>query len=296
MKPNRYVLLIIIILAVLFSCEENEFDFSDPLYKPVDPSPMIQIDSGSFNMGSDYSTGIDPIDGVSDEGFSDEWPEREVFVDTFSIETTEVSNAQYRACVLDDGCTDPQKDWSVTRDLYYLDSDFDDYPVLFVTWEQAEKYCRWLDRRLPTEAEWEKAAKGEDESVFPWGFELPDCDMANFSKIISEFGTDDEIIFTEACYKDTLRVDQFQNYGSSRGVLNMAGNVSEWVADWYDPEYYENHNDPEDLKNPTGPENGDHKVHRGGSFADNVYFIRTAYRGHASVNQGFSYIGFRCAK
>lgn len=296
MNTNRIILFTLILLTMVFSCEENEFEFSDPLYNPVNPSAMAFIEAGYFTMGSDYSAGIDLIDKISDEGFSDEWPEREVYVDAFSIEITEVSNAQYRACVLDDGCTDPKKYWSVSRDEYYLDPDFDLYPALFVTWKQAERYCKWLGRRLPTEAQWEKAARGQDESIFPWGFSLPDCDMANFSKLVSFFDKDEEIIFTEACYADTVRVRRFKHFSSPQGVLNLAGNVSEWVADWYDSEYYETHLAPEDLINPSGPETGDNKIHRGGSFADNVYFIRSAYRGHATIDQGLPNVGFRCVE
>jgi formylglycine-generating enzyme required for sulfatase activity len=283
------------LIAAVSCADESEFELTEKLYRDVDASAMVRVPAGEFTMGSDEVPGLDLFGPGSDEGFADERPEHLVLVSKFRIDLTEVSNAQYRACVAGGACTDPWSNESHSRKSYYLDEDFNDYPVLHVSHLQAEQYCVWRGLRLPTEAEWEKAARGPYEWTFPWGFEQPDCEMAAFSKETTERDAEGEIVFTESCSGDTLPVEQFQNYRSPYGLFNLAGNVAEWVADRFHGEYYDVEQFPENSQDPTGPEKGDRRVIRGGSFADNAYFIRTAYRGNAAPGSQFDWVGFRCA-
>lgn len=295
MKRKIIALIFLVLATFAWSCEEEKFEFSDNIYGSAEPSQMVLVKEGTFTMGSDYSDGLDFLEGVSDEGFSDEWPKRQVYLSDFFIDITEVTNVQYRGCVKAQGCSDPANSWSVTRDGYYLDSDFDDFPVIFVSNNQATTYCKWAGKRLPTEAQWEKAARGEEELTFPWGYNRPDCSMANFSRIISQYSESGDMIFTEDCFGDTLRVNQFHFFRSPYQVYNMAGNVAEWVSDWYATDYYDSAVYSSNSDNPTGPEEGARKVYRGGSFADNLYLIRTTYRNHALPDSGLPHVGFRCA-
>ena len=296
MKKQLLILVFALGLLMPMACEEEkEFDFSNSSYRPAELSSLILIPAGSFVMGSQYAQPLDLFEEIKDEGFSDEWPQRLVMVDAFFIEATEVSNAQYRACVFDGGCLDPMQTHSPTHDDYYINPEFDDFPVTWVTHDQAAQYCQWAGRALPTEAQWEKAARGEQEQEYPWGHKHPTCQMANFSKIVSERLPDGSILFTQACFGETVPVDFFANFRSPYGVYNMAGNAAEWVADWYHGEYYDSTIFPNNRQNPTGPSSGIHKVYRGGSFADNDYYIRTSFRGYAAPKDGLAHVGFRCA-
>ena len=291
------LILILWILAIAGSCAQpDDFEFSDPFYRPAELSPLLWVPAGAFVMGSEYSAQLDLIDDVTDKGFSDEWPKRWVDLDEFWIEQTEVSNAQYRACVHNGGCSDPDRIDLLAIDNYYLAIEYDDFPVLNVTQRQAADYCRWAKRRLPTEAQWEKAARGIDERDFPWGDRRPTCLMADFSQIRSERSPTGALLFYETCYGQTVPIDFYPSSASPYGALNMAGNAAEWVADWYDPDYYDSGLFPDNRLNPQGPDSGNKKVYRGGSFADNEYFIRTTFRGIAANNVALPHVGFRCAQ
>ena len=293
------LLALIVFAAVLFvSCESDNDQYDlDDIYRYVEPGPMVAVEGGSFIMGSDYSPGLDIFQGIVDEGFSDEHPEREVTLDPFLIDKYEVTNEQYRACVAAGKCADPWRSYSATRESYYLDFDFNQHPVVFVDYEMAHKYCKWAGKRLPTEAEWEMAARGNDERTYPWGNEQPVCGMANFSQLRVERAKDGDLVFEEACIGDTAPVKTFSAYKSPYAVLHMSGNVAEWVSDWYAEDYYSGVlGEESNTVNPHGPENGTFKVIRGGSFADNQLYIRAAYRGHAHPESFLWYVGFRCAK
>jgi len=121
---------------------------------------MVYVPAGRFWMGSE--------DGDPD-AFYNEKPQHEVNLDAFWIDRTEVTNAQYRRCVDDGPCSPPSRSISYDRDNYYDNPEFDDYPVIYVDWNQAKAYCTWADKRLPTEVEWEKAARGTDRRIYPWG-------------------------------------------------------------------------------------------------------------------------------
>lgn len=218
---------------------------------PLDGMPLIYVPAGTVRMGG--------LDIHADD--RDELPAHSVSVDAFWIDQLEVTNAMYMLCVQAQGCT-PPLDWaSDRRPTYFNDEDYKDYPVVHVTWEQAQDYCIWADRRLPTEAEWERAARGDDFRTYPWGDEPPSVQYAHFSQP----------------YGDTSRVGSYAVGASPFGALDMAGNVWEWVADFYSPQYY---NDSPG-NNPRGPQTSTTylRVIRGGSFQDESFNIRVSKRG-----------------
>ena len=223
--------------------------------------PMNLIPAGEFQMGNE--SGYDP-----------EKPVHTVYLDAFYMDIYEVTNAQYRQCVESKFCAKPSYSKSYTLDSYYDNSTYNDYPVIYVDWERSQSFCEWRGTRLPTEAEWEKAARGKLEGkLYPWGDQTPVFSVANF-----------------AFYKgDTVQVGSYPPNGF--GLYDMAGNVWEWVMDWYSDHYYA----ISSLNNPTGPSSGEYRILRGGSWIRNDFFLRVACRfSRASV--GNYDIGFRCAR
>jgi serine/threonine-protein kinase len=214
-----------------------------------------------------------------DGGNSNERPAHTVTLDAFWIDKTEVTNAQYRRCVEGGGCTAPGSSSSASRNSYYGNGSFDNYPVIYVNWNQASAYCRWAGARLPTEAEWEKAARGTDGRQYPWGNQYPDCQRANCG--CQEGG----------CVGDTNQVGSYPAGASPYGALDMGGNVYEWVADWYDGGYYAS----SPANNPQGPNAGDGRVVRGAGWVNEGSFLRTVWRHHSDPASGSPDFGFRCA-
>lgn len=247
---------------------------------PIDGMPQVFVPAGVVRMGGldVYSVG------------SDELPAHIVSLDAFWIDQLEVTNAMYMLCVQAGACILPG-DWASDRRFsYFNNEEFKDYPVVRVTWGQASLYCDWAERRLPTEAEWERAARGDDLRNYPWGDEPPSEVYANFNRLVN----------------DTSRVGSYAAGASPFGALDMAGNVWEWVADLYGGGYYSI--SPE--HNPPGPETSgtNWRVIRGGSFQDEWINLRVSKRGSAlgpAPNASFdtpgrdgeqsSKIGFRCA-
>jgi formylglycine-generating enzyme required for sulfatase activity/serine/threonine protein kinase len=223
---------------------------------------MVYVPDGEFIMGSQ-------------NGGSDERPEHKVLLDAFYIDKYEVTNAQYEVCVDAGVCSPPSPSSSVSRDSYYGNPAYDDYPVVYVSWHDADAYCRWAGRRLPTEAEWEKAARGADGRTYPWGNEW-DANKANLK---------------EAGWDDTTAVGSYLGGISPYGALDMAGNVWEWCQDWYDEEYYAS----SPQHGPQGPGSGEYRIVRGGSWYTSKEYARASDRAgflsSASRNDG---IGFRC--
>jgi formylglycine-generating enzyme required for sulfatase activity len=223
---------------------------------------MILVPEGNFIMGSN-------------NGDADERPIHPVYLDAFYIDKFEVTNARYQDCVKAGDCKQPVQADSFTRSSYYGNSQYDNYPVVYVDWTMANAYCAWRDGSLPTEAQWEKAARGSDERTYPWG-RGNDCQKANY----------------QGCINGTNEVGSYQNGKSPYGVYDMAGNVWEWVADWYSEAYYKN-SPPSD---PRGIDQGRARVLRGGSWNRDPYNIRTSNRvNYAPTYNNFD-AGFRCAK
>lgn len=216
----------------------------------VDGMPAVYIPDGTFRMG-----GMDPdVD-------RDEEPPHNVTMKGFWMDKLEVTNAMYTLCVQAGACELPQTFKSETRESYFNNPEFNDFPVVYVTWLQADTYCKWAGRRLPTEAEWEYAARGTDYRTYPWGEDRPDSSRGNFNYFVG----------------DTTRVGNYPAGASPFGILDMAGNVTEWVADFYDLDYYSQSANV----NPTGPGARSeyfNRVVRGGTFQDVFKDVRLANR------------------
>ena len=227
-----------------------------------DGMEMVYVPAGDLLMGTD-------------SGDFAQRPEHIVYLDTYWIDKYEVTNTQYQKCVNAQVCNPP----SVTKD--YSDLDYARHPVVYVNWYQAQAYCRFVGRDLPTEGQWEKAARGEDGRYFPWGNELANENLLNYNGNIGE----------------TTIVGSYPSAASPYGAMDMAGNVSEWVSDWYSETYYR---EQTTWSNPQGPSKGIFKVQRGGSWlfvgsAGVTSFQRN--RGdpaYTDFNFGHSR-GFRCA-
>jgi len=232
---------------------------------------MMEIEAGYFNMGCD-------LDNQGENCAGDAMPLHLVNLDAYQIDYTEVTVGQYYQCQMAGGCTEPLNKESKTRPEYY--PNYGNYPVIYVDWEQAAAYCTWAGKRLPTEAEWERAARGDaDTRTFPWGNEWPATCRANFRP-------------DDWCVGDTSAVGNYPESNSPFGIMDMAGNVNEWVADWYDSGYYS----VSPIENPQGPASGDAKVVRGGSWNHQTSQIRVWYRGQAPTWSSNNAVGFRCAR
>ena len=232
----------------------------------LDPVPMVTVAAGEFLMGN--------LEGV---GRADEWPQRRIYLDTFSIDEVEVTNERYLAFVSKTGHRNPPNPYG-TGPLSSAKG-IEQLPVVQITWYDAKAYCSWAKKRLPTEAEWEKAARGTDGRQFPWGQEPATRKRANFDR--------------EWADEKTLHpVGSLPDGKSPYGVRDMSGNAREWVQDWYDADYYRRA--PE--RNPMGPEKGIVRAIRGGSWHSPVSDITTSARGRGGFALQTHGTGFRCAR
>jgi len=229
---------------------------------PKDGMVLVFIPAGKFMMGSNT-------------GLADQQPVHEVTLDPFWMDQTEVTNSMYAKCVDVGTCKVPAKVESQTHTIYYGNSQFDSYPVIYVDWYSAKTYCEWVDRRLPTESEWEMAARGEDGRTYPWGNEPPNNNLLNYNSAVG----------------DTVKVGTYPSGASPYGVLDFAGNVWEWVADRYDGSYYS----VAPTANPKGPDLGGKRVLRGGSWHGTADLIQSTLRRGDSPSWEDQYLGFRCA-
>ena len=255
--------------------------------------PKVRIPAGTFQMGSDADDALAECEklyiggGCQRSRFTDEEPIHPVALDTYYIDQYEVTNAHYAACVDAGTCKRPSSTGSYTRSSYYGDSQYDDYPVIFVSWVDASAYCQWRGARLPTEAEWEKAARGGLEGqLYPWGDSF-DVGRVNFCD--RNCGFDWANHDYDDGYNDTAPVGSYAPNGY--GLYDMAGNVWEWVADWYDEDYYDNSL----FENPEGHDSGALRALRGGSWGDSGYILQVAIRKRLAPTVFTDLLGFRCA-
>ena len=246
---------------------------------------LLYVPAGNFKMGSTGAQlaklekicmdigGQTQIECLA--AYADETPQHAVYLDAIRIDQTEVTNAMYAKCVADGACDPPQKAQSATHTSYYGSSQFAAYPVIYVDWSQADAYCTWAGRSLPSEAQWEKAERGTDGRTYPWGEKI-DTDKANYNKNVG----------------DGAKVGGYPAGTSPYGALDMAGNVWEWTADWYYEGYYR---DATTGRNPTGPDSGTERTLRGGSWAGNETAQTTMIRLMYDPAKVSYNLGFRCA-
>lgn len=265
------------------------------------PADMVVIPAGEFTMGTPEGT----------DGLPDEHPERRVYLGSFLLDRFEVTNRAYAAFVRATGHRPPANS-NPARTLWENDqpiSGIENHPVVNVSWEDAVAYCRWAGKRLPTEAEWEKAARGTDGRRYPWGNEW-NFMLANSAsywakrKIDFQSGADWDAFWVHGegarLSREngingevlTMPVGSFSQGASPYGALDMAGNAAEWVADWFDPNYYRG----APLTDPPGPARGAIKAMRGGSWLKPAVSLRTSDRDWGTMDSRPSGTGFRCAK
>jgi formylglycine-generating enzyme required for sulfatase activity len=228
----------------------------DTWTRPADGMVMVYVPEGEFLMGS----------ADDDPGTSGASPQHTVYLESFWIDKTEVTNAQYGKCIEAGACEEPGC-WDMES------YNAPDQPVVCVTWHQAQAYATWLGGRLPTEAEWEKAARGTDGRIYPWGNSPPDCSKATY----------------RFCADRPLPVGSLPDAASPYGALDMAGNAAEWVADWFQVDYYSQ----SPSVNPQGPGFGLARVVRGGSFHGSPEVGRSDLRWPRTPTNSVSDVGFR---
>lgn len=228
-----------------------------PITQVINGMPMVYVPKGCFMMGSE-------------DGDDDEKSVHKVCLSAFWLGQTEVTNEQYSKCVDEGECSPP------ANQIHFQDPDYADHPVINVSWFEANEYARWLGGALPTEAQWEYAAREPAGYTYPWGSEMPTCKLANFLGC-GESGT-----------------KSIRNYPEGKswvGAFDMSGNVSEWTFDWYKEDYYNTLSGNE--LDPAGPSTGEKKSERGGSFISDVNNIRASHRSGRDPGDRFPYLGFR---
>ena len=252
-------------------------DLPESLVHSIDDSEMILIPAGEFTMGSTQDEVYKAMQEAREYykaaklvWFEVEMPSHKVYLDSYYIDKTPVTNKQYNKFI-DDCGYESQGNWKS-----FYSPDKENHPVVNITWDDAKAYADWAGKRLPTEAEWEKASRGEDGREWSWN------DQWDESKCNSRFST----------LNTTTPVDSFPGGASVYGVLDMPGNVWEWCNDWYDEKYYAK----SPKKNPHGPEKGKVKVIRGGSWTNYPYYLRTSSRYRAFPDNCDHSKGFRCVK
>jgi formylglycine-generating enzyme required for sulfatase activity len=285
--------LIVVIVLGFFAARQL---ISTPSHKHVvtpikmmtsgDGMTLVFVPAGEFTMGNEWPEDAQPI--------------HQVYLDAFWIDQTEVTNAMYEKCVVSGGCKEPYRS-SFTTDMlfnYYGTPKYSNYPVLQVDWSKASAYCSWAGRRLPTEAEWEKAARGTDGREYPWGNEEPNSSVMSFNNMMNFNHYDSFKKWLYGYNNFPTEVGRYPDGASPYGAYDMAGNAPEWVNDWYSETYYQN----SPLSNPLGPDSGQTRVVRGGIWWDTSE-VRSSSRDASkeidydapNIVHQIGFDGFRCA-
>lgn len=298
----REILLGILLAFALSSCAPggpfgDRSQLGDTRQRETDGMTMVFVPAGEFLMGIDYigmrqaiqlcnqaSAALGP-GGCLGSSYADEMPAHPVTLESFWIDLTEVTNQQYQTCVEDRGCSPPSETGSFTRETYFGDPAYSDYPVVWVTRDQAVAYCVWAGGRLPTEAEWEYASRGPESRTFPWGEDF-EPSRANYCDASCAAGLLDPSY--DDGYPETAPVGSFPSGASWCGALDLAGNVREWVADWFG--YFTE----EPQVNPLGPDEGENHIPKGGCWLDTPENLRGSNRGQNTPDYTRHKVGFRC--
>ena len=306
-------ILIVLLLGVAFAASSSASDVRAPggsavgqsWIRPNDSGVMVFAPGGQYVMGSTES-GVDRAVDVCNsyhqgchvckpgrdlcprQWFDDQQPAHAVTLSSFWLDRTEITNAQYARCVAAGKCAPPAQRGLYTRSAYFDDPAYAAYPVIYVSWSQADAYCRWAGGRLPTEAEWEYAARGPESRDFPWsegfdGSKLNFCDV-NCWVPGGDPNSDDG-------YVETAPGGSFPAGASWIGAQDLAGNVAEWVGDWYAADYYA----ASPTGDPPGPQSGERRVQRGGSWGMEPIYAHSSYRSSEEPTHVSIYTGFRCA-
>jgi serine/threonine-protein kinase len=311
-KPISLFFSLTLLTAAVTGCSCGpEPSLGDTRIRPTDGMVMVYVPGGEFTMGStdeemDYAlalcseycdeTCINLYGGCERDWFDDEQPTHDVALDGFWFDRTEVTNEQFAAFLNEKGNQEEEGRtwldlaWNPIRHEgceYQTMSGHAKDPVIDVSWHGAVAYCEWAGGRLPTEAEWEYAARGPEGHIFPWGDEL-DKARLNYCDVScrSAFGADESF---DDGYGAFSPVGAYPAGASWCGALDLAGNAWEWTADWYG-EYPSGR-----QENPAGPISGEYRSVRGGCWAEYLYNVRTASRSGDRPNGRYGFIGFRCA-
>ena len=251
---NRIILTLIFLLCITFSVSADA------------PTDMAEVPAGYSLIGAEWGDLLAQTNAK---------PIHMVHLDSFYMDKYEVTNADYAECVAAGECEAPTKEDSKTRKNYYSDPTFANFPVVNVTWQDAADYCEYVGKRLPTEAEWEKAARGTDSRKYSWGNASPKAKYVNISEVPG----------------DTETVNSHYDGASMYGISDMMGNVSEWTADWYDENAYTN---SEEIENPQGPASGTQRVVRGDNYDSSAAMLHVTNRSGMDPNESSDTVGFRC--
>jgi formylglycine-generating enzyme required for sulfatase activity len=291
---NYKLAILAIAVATLFSTSCSKDSEVETKIRSKDGMVMVFVPAGEFAMGSTEDQVESALklcrqnfdSGDCPKWFGDEQPQHIVGLDAFWIDRTEVTNAQYQLCVDAKACAAHVQSRSSSHRSYYDNPAYADYPVIWVNWKAASDYCAWGGGRLPTEAEWEYAARGPEGRQYPWGDlldgkKLNACDMNCPYHLWSNDEYDDG-------YGDTAPVGSYPEGASWCGALDMAGNVAEWVVDWYGPY------SADKQECPTGPDSGSGRIFRGGSWHSPPIFARSASREQHPAIAPNEHIGLRC--
>ena len=252
---------------------------------PLDGVTLVCVPAGEFLMGAAQD------DLLAEDN---EKPQHQVYLDAYWIDSTETTNINFGKCLAAGACHPKVYETSASSYIpYSIHPDYQNYPALLYESIPAAEYCQWAGRRLPTEAEWEKAARGVDARLYPWGNDPLDCTRANYFGCNTDLNEDPS---APRCgyssYCRTRPVTDYISGASPYSALNMAGNVWEWVSDWYQADYYSN----SPINNPTGPLTGDFRVIRGGGAKGLTQELRTTERVSGTPRHNMDgQVGFRCA-